>query len=271
MSTTTQTADAAGERRRQRDQRGIRSTQSMKSERLPSPPRQRRPALAALAVLLIVGGAAVAALLAMRVDSRVPVLQANQTIYAGQQLTPDMFTTTQVAAEGTPLVPESDESLVYGNYASSTITESQLLDATMLSASGFLGDGEVALGVSLPAGYYPSEGLNPGDIVDLIRITDNDQGTLVRDISVSAVGGVGSGEESATAPSGDATLQITLIVDTGDASSVAAASARGQLAAALVEPGAGVGDSTAEEGDGADDGDGGTENGGDGSDASDEG
>ena len=41
---------------------------------VPAPPRRRRPALTALAVLLIVGGAALAGLLAVRMDSREPVL-----------------------------------------------------------------------------------------------------------------------------------------------------------------------------------------------------
>ena len=51
---------------------------------LPSAPRERRPLLAALAVLLIVGGALLAGLLAMRLDQRAQMLAAKDTIKAGQ-------------------------------------------------------------------------------------------------------------------------------------------------------------------------------------------
>lgn len=239
-TTTTQTSDAASERRRARDQRGIRSSQAMKADRLPSPPRQRRPALAALAVLLIVGGAAVAALLAMRVDSRVPVLQANQTIYAGQELTADMFTTTQVAAEDTALVPESQQHRVYGNYASTTINQGQLLDSYMVSGEGFLDDGRVAVGAALAVGRYPAEGLQPGDVVNLVRVTDDGASTLVSGASVSWVGGTATGEDAAR-QGGSAILTLTVMVDSDDAAKVAAANMNSQLAVVLVERGAGVG------------------------------
>src|SRR5918998_1807420 len=119
MAGTTQTTDAANERQRAREQRGIRSNQRVRAEntRLPSPPRQRRPALAALAVLLIVGGAAIAALLAMRVDERTPVLRLAGDVAAGEQITAEHLETTQVAAELDTLIPESQESQVVGQYA----------------------------------------------------------------------------------------------------------------------------------------------------------
>ncbi|MGH3317395.1 MAG: hypothetical protein ACRDO0_14745, partial [Nocardioidaceae bacterium] len=77
---TQQAPGADGQdRQRARAERGLKSTRSSSTagrDRLPSPPRRRRPALAALAVLLIVGGATLAALLALRLDQRVPVMMA---------------------------------------------------------------------------------------------------------------------------------------------------------------------------------------------------
>ena len=64
MSTTT--GGTAVERQRQRASRGIGRSAGGPANRLPAPPRQRRPALAAIAVLLIVGGALLAGLLAIR-------------------------------------------------------------------------------------------------------------------------------------------------------------------------------------------------------------
>ena len=84
MSTTT-TGGTAVERQRQRASRGIGRSAGGPANR-PPPPRQRRPALAAIAVLLIVGGALLAGLLAIRMDSRVPVLAVTQEIPAGARI-----------------------------------------------------------------------------------------------------------------------------------------------------------------------------------------
>lgn len=234
-TTTTQTSDASGDRRRARDQRGIRSSAAVKGgDRLPSPPRQRRPALAALAVLLIVGGAAVAALLAMRVDSRVPVLQANQTIAAGQELTAEMFTTTQVAAEDTALVRESQLDQVVGLYAKSTIQATQLLDATMVESTSFLEDGMVSVGAALAVGRYPAEGLQSGDVVDLVQVGDSGSEILVRNAKIGSTGG-SSTEEDAAGRGANTVTEVSLIVRREDSAEVAAANVNGQLAVVLVE------------------------------------
>ncbi len=63
----------------------------------PSPPKRRRPALTALAVLLIVGGAALAGLLAVRMDSREPVIVLNADVAVGQQITAGMLTSLNVS------------------------------------------------------------------------------------------------------------------------------------------------------------------------------
>lgn len=235
-TSTTQTSDAAGERRRARDQRGLRSTQALKAERLPSPPRQRRPALAALAVLLIVGGAAVAALLAMRVDSRVPVLQANQDISAGQELTAEMFSTTQVAAENTALIPESRADLVVGSYASTTIKTGQLLDIEMMSDTGFLDGDKVAVGAALAVGRYPAGGLQSGDVVDLVRVTEDSGKVFVRGAQISSLPSTAQGED-ATGQGTNTVMELTLMVERDDAASVAAANMNNQLAIVLVDRG----------------------------------
>src|SRR5262245_33319022 len=79
-STGTTTAD----RQRMRSARG---SSGRTGNRMPAPPRQRRPALAAIAVLLIVGGALVAGLLAIRMDSRVQVIAVSHTLEPGHRIT----------------------------------------------------------------------------------------------------------------------------------------------------------------------------------------
>lgn len=98
---STRVADVSGQdRQRDREARGIRVRQkSDYSGDRPTPPHRRRPALAALAVILIVGGAAIAGLLAMRLDSRTPVLVLNQDVAVGTKITSSMFTSSDVATE----------------------------------------------------------------------------------------------------------------------------------------------------------------------------
>ena len=71
---------------------------------LPSAPRERRPLLAALAVLLIVGGALLAGLLAMRLDQRVQMLAAKDTIKAGQVIDKEDLVSASVSSDLTTLV-----------------------------------------------------------------------------------------------------------------------------------------------------------------------
>ncbi|PSL06768.1 SAF domain-containing protein [Haloactinopolyspora alba] len=233
MAGTVQTGDATTDRQRAREQRGIRSTQRAKAEgnRLPAPPRQRRPALAALAVLLIVGGAAVAALLALRVDERVAVIQAGGTIEAGEQITQAHLTTTRVAAESELLIPESQMHDLIGRYASTRINQGQLIDSTMTNASGAMSGGGVAVGASLANGFVPASGLYAGDVVDLVSIASGQGETIVEDARVSSADFADSGETTA------AGVTATFIVDREDSAAVANVAATNQLVVVLVERG----------------------------------
>lgn len=235
MAGTTQTTDAANERQRAREQRGIRSNQRVRADstRLPSPPRQRRPALAALAVLLIVGGAAVAALLAMRVDERTPVLVLAGPVAAGEQIAREDLATTQVASELDSLIPESQADDVVGRYARVALAEGQLLDTTMLETQAPLSEGQTAVGAFLAQGFLPAGGLRAGDIVDLVSIVTGEGKTVVEGARVaSATAAEGTGNTG-----GGAGSMVTLLVDRGDAATVGGLAATNQLVVTLVERG----------------------------------
>lgn len=235
MAGTTQTTDAANERQRAREQRGIRSNQRVRTDaaRLPSPPRQRRPALAALAVLLIVGGAAIAALLAMRVDERTPVLRLANDVAAGEQITSEDLETTQVAAEGTELIPESQADLVAGRYARVSLRAGQLVDTTMVGEQSPLTEGQVAVGAYLAQGFLPANGLRAGDVVDLVSIVTGEGETVVEGARVATAQAA-----EGTGGTGGAGSTVTLLVGRGDAATVGGLAATNQLVVTLVERGA---------------------------------
>ncbi|MBI9115325.1 SAF domain-containing protein [Sanguibacter suaedae] len=235
MSSST-TAPAV-DRRRQREERGVRSSQSAKvpSDRLPAAPRERRPLLAALAVLLIVGGATVAGLLALRVDDRVPVLVAAQDISAGALITEDLVTTTPVASEGTSLVPEEDASLVVGTYARNAIEQGQLIDARAGSASPALAGDVESIGAALAPGRLPAGGLQPGDVVRLVSTATPDGETLFDDARVASFVSAGSG-----AYDGSSGGTVSILVPDADPSAIdrlASVIAAEQLTVVLVSRG----------------------------------
>jgi SAF domain len=236
-TTTAATRDAGDDRRRARESRGLQSTAAARAERLPPAPRERRPMLAALAVLLIVGGGAGAGLLALRADDRTPVLVAAQDIAAGAQITQDALTSTPVAAEGTMLVPADDAASLVGSYARVSVSAGQLIDTSMLTSDPMLGDGSVAVGAALAPGRTPASGLQPGDVVQLVRV-DTPQGVvLVDDARVSSAR---SGDAEGVGGPGGTT--VTFIVDARDGAEIAAVAAAGNLSAVLVSRGEPVGD-----------------------------
>lgn len=168
--TTQTTGDTSADRVRQRAARGIgKSATAASRTRLPAPPRQRRPAMAALAVLLIVGGALLAGLLAVRMDSREPMVTVTRDLPAGTQITEADLGQAQVAAEGLDLVPAEQVDQVIGTYTSSRVLEGQLLDRRVLTTEGPLTDGQHAIvSVVLNPGLAP-ESVRDGDVVMVVR------------------------------------------------------------------------------------------------------
>jgi len=206
-----------------------------RTDRLPPAPRERRPALAALAVLLIVGGAAVAGLLALRMDTRVQVLVAAGDIAAGEQIEESDLTSTPVGADGVALVPADQAAEIVGSYARVSIAAGQLIDTSMLGATGALQPGTVAVGAALDVGRMPASGLQPGDVVQLVQVRDGEGTVVVPDARVSS-----SYSAGADGTGGGAT--VTFIVDVADGPRVAAVAADGSLSVVLVDRGTPLGE-----------------------------
>ncbi|GAA2031312.1 SAF domain-containing protein [Pseudokineococcus marinus] len=225
--------DAQRDRQRARTARGLRSAREAgPGERLPAPPRERRPALAALAVLLVVGGAAVAGLAALRADDRQAVLVAGRDIPVGTLITRDDLVEQQVSAEGVDLVPAAARASVEGrSYAVQEIPAGRILDLQMLNQQDPFGNGDAAVGVPVPPGRVPAQGLQTGDVVQLVRVADGEGDVLVERATVSEVGG-GTDDDSVTTTTSPV---ATVLVDPDDAPAVAAAGAADELALVLLE------------------------------------
>jgi hypothetical protein len=215
--------------------------------RPPSPTKHRRGGLIGLAVLLIVGSAAVAGLLAVRLDSRSAVLVAERPIAIGQQISRADLRATRVASQGLTLLPASNLNQVIGKYAAQAIPAGRLLDAAMLQKQGYLVAGKVAVGVAVPPGRMPTNGLQQGDKVQIIRVTDGRPKVLVDSAVVStppgdpsARGGGGLIGGGSSQGSGSAAV-ATVIVSAEDGPAVAAGSAANELSVVLVERGSQLG------------------------------
>jgi Flp pilus assembly protein CpaB len=208
-------------------------------ERLPAPPRERRPALVTLGVLLIAGGALAAGLLALQLDERRPALVAARDIAAGEQITADALTEAPVAADGVELIPAAAVDQVIGTYALSAIPARRLLDTSMLARSGFLAAGQAAVGMAVPPGRLPAEGLQSGDRVSVVSVPEGGQPTEVTgDAVVSAVGAPNSGDgRLPTGPGGEGSELVTLVVPRSEATDVAAAAVEGSFSLVLLERG----------------------------------
>lgn len=137
--------------------------------RLPSPPRQRRPAMAALALVLIVGGALVAGLLAIRMDSRVEVLVANGDIAPGTRISDENVRAVPVAYDGLNLVPADQADAVMGTFAKGFINDGTLIDGKMLDRDNPIGGDRAIVSVVLSPALAPEKELEPGDLVEVVR------------------------------------------------------------------------------------------------------
>jgi SAF domain len=191
-----------------------------------------------IAVLLIVLGAAVAGLLALRIDDRVPVLVARHQINVGQQITQADLAVAEIASSGIAVIHANQSSEVIGLYASARIAPGRLIDAGMLSRSGLLTDGKAAVGVALVPGRYPAGGLTAGDVVQVVRSVEGG-GKVIADQAV--VGTVQTPGNSVFGSSTSSNIVATVVVSQADAPDVAAAAAAQQLSLVLLRHGGSAG------------------------------
>ncbi|GLY33080.1 SAF domain-containing protein [Kineosporia sp. NBRC 101731] len=205
------------------------------TERLPRPPGTRRPGLAVLAVLLIVLGAAVAGLLALRLDDRQDVLVARSTIVVGQQITAENLAVAKVASDGVAVISADQADAVIGRFASAEIPPGRLLDPGMLASTSLLGADKAGVGVSLGVGRYPAGGLEAGDVVQVVRAVEGEGKEIAGRATVSSVK---TSDDSVFASGGESQAVVTLIVSRNEAVQVAAAAAADQISLVLLERGA---------------------------------
>ncbi|MET0468927.1 MAG: hypothetical protein ABWZ87_09305 [Aeromicrobium sp.] len=164
--------------------------------------------MAALAVLLIVGGAALAGLLALRLDSREPVLVVTQDVPAGTKITAEMLGTTNVASEGLNLIPEGEASIVLDSFARTSLRTGTLLDTNVLTDQEPFSTDQVEVGVALQAGQVPS-GLASGDEVRIVRLGDGSN--PVRPLAVGLIIEAGTSEDSGISGGGTSTTARLLV------------------------------------------------------------
>jgi hypothetical protein len=172
---------------------------------VPAPPRRRRPALTALAVLLIVGGAALAGLLAVRLDSREPVLVVSQQISTGEKVTGAMLAYKNVSGDGLDVITRDQAKDIVGKfYARQTLYKGQLLSVSQLRKNPPLEQDQAQVGVPLNSGKFPPD-LRSGDAVRLTRIGDASNPStalctgLVLEVKQAKSGGFGSDAKASVA------------------------------------------------------------------------
>ncbi len=207
---------------------------------VPSPPRRRRPALTALAVLLIVGGAALAGLLAVRMDSREPVVVVAQQINVGEQITEDKLQPAQRLRRRAARDRWDQRKQIIGkSYARETIRPGQLLQADLLRTDPPLELDQAQVGVPLTSGKFPSS-LRSGDAVRLVRIGDTQRpsaalctGLVIEVDRAAKSSGFGSDAKASVA---------TVIVPQSVADEVVGATGTDELGAALIGRGVSIED-----------------------------
>ena len=192
---------------------------------------RRRPWLLAFGVALAIVGALAGFWMVNAAGDRLPVLALARDVPFGATLTERDLRVVDVAVDADLDTVSADRlDDVVGLAAAATLPAGSLLPDGALVSSAPPADGELLLGVAVPAGRMPTGQLLPGDSILVVETPANDA-------------------ESATAP--PRTFQASLVrvaepdlngivvldvtVDEGDGPALAALSATGRVAV-VVEP-----------------------------------
>lgn len=213
--------------------------------RLPGPQRERKPVLAALALLLIIGGALGAGFLVLQSNKRVPAIVVAQPVAAGAKIPAAALQRTEVSVDsGVQFVSWTDAGQVTQDYAATSIPAGTLLSAGMVAPAAAVAHRGDVLGLALKDGQFPT-GLTAGNRVAIYATGGQGSsgsgcggpgGLLSGNATVIAVNSPGTSGLVGSAAGGS--ISVSVAVSPADAGAVACNAAAGQVAVALLPPGA---------------------------------
>lgn len=210
-------------------------------ERVGLPTRQRRPGYAALALMLIVSFAAMGAWLYQQAGRKTAVVVVAKAVPAGHVVPREALTTVPVAGAVTA-VAAPNLGTVVGQTAAVDLLPGMLVQRSMLSSGPVVERGMAQVGVALPPGRAPSDGLAAGDMVMVVRVPPDDataqgQGSGKSATAVTVVlAGRARVFDARQDPGQAGGLVVTVTVPVDGARAVAAASSAGQVVLIRVGP-----------------------------------
>jgi SAF domain len=196
----------------------------------PLPLRQKRPGYAALAIVLIVGLAAVGAYFYSKAGKKVPVVVVTTDVPAGHTIQRGDLSTVQVAGSVTAIGGANLNSVV-GETAVVELLPNTLLQRSMVTSAPALDSSAAQVGVAVTPGQIPANGLNPGDIVEILQLPQKNTASSSASIPAPTVLADSATVYSSTSdPSQSGGTVLTLVVPKSTAAAVAAASNAGLIA-----------------------------------------
>ncbi|TDW22798.1 hypothetical protein EV650_1644 [Kribbella kalugense] len=192
-------------------------------------------------MILILLGAAGSALIALNSGNRSDFVAISQdSLPPGHKLEAKDLSRGDLAGATGGLIPWSEASKYLGHYTTTWLYKDQFVTPKNLTVDDKppIPAGGALVGVSLEAGRAPSDGLNVGDIVSVIRVpTANQDGgspvTLVKAAMVtSSAGAITDARTSA-----NSSLNVTILIPADQISTVSAAAAAKSLTVAKLPAG----------------------------------
>jgi len=198
------------------------------------PTRERHNGRIALALVLIVGLAGGGAYLYSSAGSKTPVVEVVRQVQVGQALQRADLTTIDVSGPVTAFGGARLEELV-GRRAAVTLVPHTLLQKAMIAQGQTLQTGQAQVGVAVTSGQIPADGLEPGDVVRVLRLPDKNAAGASVPAVLAARATVFS---SVPDPTTNGSTLLTLVVLDANSNQIAAASGAGLVALVKV-PGSG--------------------------------
>jgi hypothetical protein len=172
--------------------------------------RRVSPLRILLSVLLILGLALAGAVVADRIDTRLPVLATTRALDAGQVITDGDVTVVRVAADATVrTLPQAERGSVLGKTAAVPLVAGTLLSPAQLGAAAWPPPGQAVVAVGVKPGRLPS-GVGAGShVLVLVVAASNTGGTATSPQVVQAQATVWS-LQAAGDQSGDSAVSLLI-------------------------------------------------------------